>query len=126
MSNTVDTDNNFSGIFYQDRHMGEMYQSFPDVLLVDATLQLLDLQYPLYLLLTIDGNGVSEIVAIFIVKEESKPMIEAAVKIFQKYNPAFIQTNLIISDQDFVERDVFTRLFPNSSLHMFISYIEKL
>ena len=96
-----------------------MYQSFPDVLLADATFKLLDLRYPLYLLLTIDGNGISEIAAIFIVKEESKPLIEAAVKIFQKYNPAFIHTNVIISDKDFVERDVFMRLFPNSSLHVY-------
>ena len=64
--------------------MRDIYQCFPDVLPADATFKLLDLRYPLYLLLAIDGNGISEIVALFIVADETKLMIETAVKIFHK------------------------------------------
>ena len=80
----VDSDNKFNGVFYQDRYMRDIYQWFPDVLLADATFKLLDLRYQLYLLLAIDRNCISEIVALFIVADEAKLMIEIAVKIFQK------------------------------------------
>ena len=34
-------------------------------------------------------------------------MIETAVKMFQKCNPIFGRTSMIMSDKDFVERDVY-------------------
>ena len=49
-----------------------MYRKFPELILVDATYKLLDLRMPVYLVLCIDGNGLSEIVAMFILAEETK------------------------------------------------------
>ena len=49
---------------------------------------------PLYLLLLVDGNGLSEIVAIFILPEETQPVIEAAVKMFIKFNLQTLPKNL--------------------------------
>ena len=67
-------------------------------------------------MMSIDGNGLSEIVSVFIPSEETKLMIEEAVKLFQKRNPTNVKTKVIMSDKDVVERDVFSRLFLELSL----------
>lgn len=58
-----------------------IYDSFPEIILVDATYKLLELRLPVYLLVTIDGNGLSEVVALFLLVDESKPVVQSAVEI---------------------------------------------
>ena len=45
------------------------------------------------------------------------------VKLFQKQNPSFVKTKVIMSDKDFNERDHFTKLFPNESLLICLCHI---
>ena len=47
-------------------------------------MQLINL--PIYLLLVIDGDGLSEIAALIILADDTKPIIESVVNIFKKYN----------------------------------------
>ena len=68
----VDNENNFKALLYQDVYMKNMFDKYPEMILVDATYKLLDLRLPAYLLLVIDGNGFSEIVVLFLATEESK------------------------------------------------------
>lgn len=63
----AEDENNFKGLF-----KGQ-------ILLVDATRKLLDLRMPVYLLMSIEGDRLSEIVAMFIVAEETKEVIQATV-----------------------------------------------
>ena len=112
----VDMDNNFKGLFFQDDYMEDIYAHFPEILLVDATYKLLDLRMPVYLLMCIDGDGLSEIVAMFIVAEETKDVIQASVDLFKKHNPSWDKTKVIMSDKDFTERDAFKACFPTASL----------
>ena len=112
----VDEENNFKGLFYQDAHMQNMYAHFPEILLVDATYKLLDLRMPVYLLVCIDGDGLSEIVAMFIVAEETKEVIQATVELFKKHNTSWDQTKVVMSDKDFTEREVFKDSFPTATL----------
>ena len=58
----VGQEENFKGLLYQDAYMRNMYMKFSEVMLVDATYKLLDLRMPVYLLLVINGNGLSEII----------------------------------------------------------------
>ena len=71
----VDNENNIKALLYQDLYMKNMFDKYPEMILVDATYKLLDLRLPVYLLLVIDGNGFSEIVGLFLVEEESKEVI---------------------------------------------------
>lgn len=112
----VDEENNFKGLFYQDAFMQNMYAHFPEIILVDATYNLLELRMPVYLLLCIDGDGLSEIVAMFILAEETKDVIQASVEMFKKHNASWDKTHVVMSDKDFTERDVFKACFPNASL----------
>ena len=41
--------------------MNEIFVSYPEVLCIDATYKLLELRFPVYLMLIEDGNGQSEI-----------------------------------------------------------------
>ena len=68
----VDNENNFKALFYYKLYMKNMFDKYPEMILVDATYKLLDLRLPAYLLLVIDGNGFSEIVVLFLATEESK------------------------------------------------------
>ena len=66
--------------------MSEIYEKFPEMLLVDATYKLIDLRIPVYLLLVIDGDGLSEIAELIILADDTRPVIESVVNIFKKYN----------------------------------------
>ena len=55
------TEDTFSGTYFQDKEMNEIFVSYPEVLCIDATYKLLELRFPVYLMLIEDGNGQSEI-----------------------------------------------------------------
>jgi zinc finger SWIM domain-containing protein 3 len=65
-----DEKNVLQGIYYQKKIMQEMFSNFPELLLIDATYKLNDLRMPLYIMMVVDGNGESEIVALWIVASE--------------------------------------------------------
>ena len=116
MDKMVDEEKNFKGLLYQDTYMRNMYMKFPEVMLVDATYKLLDLKIPVYLLLVIDGNGLSEIIGLFLVEEESKEVISSIVNNFKEKNEAWSKTAVIMSDKDFTERESFSSCFPDAKL----------
>ena len=89
---------------------------FLEVVMVDATYKLLDLKVPIYILLAVDGDGLSEIVALFIVAEETEPVICSAVEAFKKHNSDWEKTCVVMSDKDFNERQAFANCFPQASL----------
>ena len=96
--------------------MKNVYSNFPELVMVDATYKLLDLHMPVYIMLAIDGEGSSEIVAIFVVSEETNLVISSAVESFKKHNPACSKTVTVFSDKDFNERQAFTKCFPHAKL----------
>ena len=59
-----------------------MYAKFPEMLLFDATYKLMDLRIPVYLLFVIDGDGLSEMAALRILVDDTKPVVESVVNSF--------------------------------------------
>ena len=112
----VDNENNFKALLYQDLYMKNMFDKYPEMILVDATYKLLDLRLPVYLLLVIDGNGFSEIVGLFLVEEESKEVISSVVNKFKERNEAWSKTKIIMSNKDFIEHENFSAWFPEAEL----------
>ena len=106
----------FTGIFFQDQLMKSNFDSYPDVLMVDATYKLNELRMPLYLMLVVDSNGQSEIVATFLTAVETEEAISKMVQVFKTHNPNWSQTRVVVSDKDFTERAVFKKEFPTASL----------
>ena len=114
----IEEDSNFKGIFFQDKYMQNLFEKFPEIILVDATYKLLDLRMPVYLLMCIDGDGLSEIVCTFILAEETKNVIKTTVEIFKKNNSSWSHTKVIMSDKDLTECDAFSNCFPGVSLNI--------
>ena len=66
-----DAEGTFTGIFFQDVQMRQMYASFPEVIMADATYKLTDLRMPLFLMIGIDGNGHSQVIAVYMTCNET-------------------------------------------------------
>ena len=57
---SVDTEDNFCGLFVQDVQMRETFSAYPEILFLDATYKLLELHFPVYLFVVEDANGEAE------------------------------------------------------------------
>lgn len=98
--------------------MKAIYSAYPEVIFVDATYKLNNLRMPLYVLLTVDGNGQSEIIGIFITSLETEEAITQMVHAFKTNNSCWDLTRVVMADKDFAERNVFRKEFPNSTLQI--------
>ena len=96
--------------------MKTTFKKFPEVILLDATHKTNDLRMPLYLMLTVDSNGESEVVAAFIVTNEEEQMIRSMIQTFKEHNPAWEQVKVALTDKDMVERKTLTSEMPVISL----------
>lgn len=80
-------DNTLLGIFYQDHEMQKVYDAYPDIFFLDAIYKVDDRRIPFYVILVEDGNGESEIVALFLVTDESEAVIKKIASLFKDHNP---------------------------------------
>ena len=121
----ADEEGVLKAIYYQDSTMKQKFDSFPELLLVDATYKLNDLRMPVFLQLVIDGNGESEIVAVFVVASEDGETMASLVTIFKQHNPAWDKTRTILTDKDFIERSVYSGQFSNANLQLCLFHVLK-
>ena len=73
--------------------------------------KLLELRFPVYIMLVEDGNGQSEISAVFLLMEETEESFKSMVAIFKKHNPRCEATRVLMADKDMTERDVWLLSF---------------
>ena len=73
---------------------------------------------PLYVFLICDGNGQSEIIAACLVASEQRAIINEMIGTFQKYNAAWTETKVIMTDKDLTERDTLAEAFPDATLQL--------
>ena len=99
-----------------------IFDSYPEVILVDATYKLNNLRMPLYLMMCIDGNGQGEIV-LFLTMMKTEEAITKMVQTFKCTNPKWECTKFVMSDKDFNERAVLKKEFPNASLHICLFHV---
>ena len=85
----VDNDTVLQGIFFQDHEMRQCFSSYPELVCVDATYKLIELSFPLYIRLVEDENGQSEIVAAFMVLQETDSTFSKMIDVFKKHNSSW-------------------------------------
>ena len=112
----IDNENNFKALFYQDKDMRDMFQCYPEILLVDATYKLNDLRLPLYVMLVVDGNGESEIVGLMLAADERQETIRQMMVYFKDLNPKWNEINCVMADKDMTERQVIKEELPQAGL----------
>lgn len=112
----VDEENTVQAIYFQTGEMKGMFLSYPEVLFIDATYKLNDLQMPLYVLMSIDGNGESEIVCLWIVQSEDKSTLTNLLVEFKKHNESSSLIQCVMTDKDITEQDVIREQLPQAAL----------
>ena len=116
-------DGQMIGLFMQDPQMKSSFHRFPEVLMVDATHKTSENEMPLYALMTVDGNGESEVVAVFLTKNEDESSLRQMLNIFKSRNPAWEKVKVVVSDKDMAERTVFKPELPQIHLQICLLYV---
>lgn len=95
-------ENVLKGFFYQDQYMIKNFSVYPELILM---------------VLVVDGNGVSEIVALWFVNKEDGETIRDVVKFFMKHKPKAVDIKVVMVDKDMMKRDVIREELPGIQLH---------
>ena len=96
--------------------MRDIFSAYPELVCVDATYKLLELRFPVYMMLVEDGNSQSEIAAMFMLLEENEVSIACMVDFFKKHNGRWESVQVIMADKDMTEREVFASAFLQAKL----------
>lgn len=103
--------------------MHRTFNAFPEVILVDATYETNNLMMPLYMIISIDRNGQSEIVAVFLLTEEDETSLTQVIDIFKKNNPSWENVRVILTDKDMSERNVLSKAMPQANLQLCLFHV---
>ena len=119
----VTDDDILVGIFMQDGIMKNIFQAYPEILLIDAKHKTNNLNFVLYAFLAIDGNGDSHVVGSFLSQDESEVSVRAMIHLFKERNPAWEKTEVIITDKDMTERQVLKEEFTQAHLQICLFHV---
>ena len=105
----------FLGYFLQDNYMKEDFQSYPEIIFIDATYKLTELRLPVYIFLVEDFIGDSEIAGVGLLVSENVESLRWLLNAF-KGNNVNDQPRVIMADKDFNERYILKECFPTASV----------
>ena len=112
----MDGEQNLKAIFYQTPEMQENFRRYPELVMIDATYKLNDLRMPLFLLLVVDGNGQSEVCALWIAADEERETLKQMLQSFKAHNNSHSKVSCVMADKDLTERAVITSELGNAHL----------
>ncbi|KAG8181112.1 hypothetical protein JTE90_029145 [Oedothorax gibbosus] len=120
----VNSNKELFGIFIQDPIMKAAFHFYSEIIFVDSTYKLVDTNFPLLVLMTENGNGESEVVAVGLFVIEDRETMKWFFETFIKKNKCD-NIRVAVTDKDFIERSVISDLLPmcSSRLRRFISYL---
>ncbi|ELU01825.1 hypothetical protein CAPTEDRAFT_191966 [Capitella teleta] len=107
-----DNTNELGMLYFQTFEMFDLYQKFPEALLIDATYCVNKKQMPLYCLMCQDGDGHGRIVAYAIVWNESYLRIQSILTTFKEKNYCGNLRSMVM-DKDLTEIKVVKEVFPD-------------
>lgn len=111
------------GLFFQDSRMKRYFALYPEVLIVDATYKLNDRQMPVMLSLIIDGNGESQLIAIYVIRSENYEVVTKMFEYFIESNAKAGSIDVIIADKSFADRKALQTCFPQAKLQICIFHV---
>lgn len=104
------------GIYYQEVDMQKAFAEFPELLIIDTANKLNDLHMQFYVLMVVDGNCNSVVVATFLAADKSRDTFRHVIQTFMLHNPAWENTRAVLTDKDATEQQVLREELPNASL----------
>lgn len=102
--------------------MRKYFRLYPEFLIVDAIYKVNDRRMPLFIML-IDGNGESQIVALFILKSENYNIVSQMLNKFKAINANYDQIKVVLSDKNFADRRAHSECFPDAQLQLCIFHV---
>ena len=96
--------------------MKESFAAFPELMCIDATYKLLELCFPVYVMVCIDSNGQTEVVAACILVAENAQSIAWMMNTFKLHNEAWNKIRVIMADKDISERDIIKSSIPDAAV----------
>jgi zinc finger SWIM domain-containing protein 3 len=94
-----------------------------ELILVDATYKTHNMRMPLYFILSVDGNGQSEIVALFLLTQEEEILLSSVIKLFKNHNSSWKDVKVILTDKDMPERNVLGKAMPQANLQLCLFHV---
>lgn len=93
--------------------------AWPEIVFVNGTYSLVNLDLTLMVLLVEDGNGRSEVVGSALIDTEDAETLQWFVDCFQKDNlKAASKIKCFMTDKDMIERSVFEKTFPAVEMYL--------
>ena len=86
--------------------MKHAFNAYPEIVLVDTTYKLLDLGLPVYLMLSEDSNGQSEIICVCFLVSGDSDSLKWMIETFKCRNSATNKIRVFMADKDIKERQV--------------------
>lgn len=111
-----DEGKNFKGLFFQDQEMKEAFKAYPELICFDATYKLLELGFPVYLMLCEDSNGQSEIVSVCLLVTEDASSMAWMIDTFKQHNVDWEKIRILMADKDIGEHNVLKLCLRNASV----------
>ncbi|OWZ03011.1 hypothetical protein PHMEG_00025328 [Phytophthora megakarya] len=112
---------NVGGIFVgsansKTKHMREIFDRFPEVVMIDATHGANSSKYKIFSIMAHDSFGKGQFVQHAVVQNERNPTLLTSLEEFKRNNPAWTRIKCILIDKDFGKISVLTTAFPNATL----------
>lgn len=108
------TENELEGVFFQDEHMKQYFDAYPEILMFDGTYSLNDRRMPLIILLIVDGNGESQIAGLFLVRSENLAILSTMFREFKNENEKWDKIEVVITDKAITNLQVVEEHFPQA------------
>ena len=111
-----DDNNEFKGLFFQDKEMMSIFEAYPEMIFIDATYKLLQIGVPVFLILCEDANGQSEIAAVCLLVTKDGESLKWMIKAFKKLNSKWCDIRTVMADKDLNERDAVKESLPQATM----------
>ncbi|ETN08659.1 hypothetical protein PPTG_22939 [Phytophthora nicotianae INRA-310] len=103
-------------ITLQTKHMREIFERFPEVVMIDATHGTNVSKYKVFSIMAHDAFGKGQFVQHAIVQNERLPTLLTALEEFKRNNTAWTRMKCILIDKDFTEISVLKMAFPDTTV----------
>lgn len=114
------------GIFFQDPAMRIQYEHYPEILFCDATYNISRVKMALQVLMVVDGNGDSQIVALCLIDSENITTMTTILSIFCSNNPGHNRSTIIMVDKNAANLASFRTVFPQAAIHLCIFHVQQI
>ncbi|XP_037974206.2 zinc finger SWIM domain-containing protein 1 [Plutella xylostella] len=121
----VNENGDLLGIYHQTPYMRKCFATYAEFLVFDAIYKLKNLDMSLYILMSINGNDEGEVIAVFLLSDESSDVIRHMMKTFKEINPDWKNIKFLMTDKDFGEKTVLCDEFPEASHQLCLYHVLK-